>query len=372
MWKSAHQTQHEVQARFRGCLLGGAVGDALGAPVEFLTKAHVQRRFGPAGITTYAPAYGGLGTITDDTQMTLFTAEGLIRGWVRGCLQGVTSYPAATATAYQRWLTTQDGRTHHDTLVSGSEAGWLIQQPQLHSLRAPGNTCLSALRAAREGNPGPANNGSKGCGGVMRVAPVGLFSWRTDTSIADAFRLGVEIAALTHGHPTGTLTAGVLAVLIMGLADGASLSETLAVARTLLRMQPGHAETLDAIEVAEALAAAATAPDRAIARLGQGWTAEEALAISLYCALVARDFREGVILAVNHDGDSDSTGAITGNLLGTWFGVDAIPSQWLTPLELRDVIAELADDLYACKDWKLGDAADVDLTERIRSKYPAS
>ena len=84
--------------RFLGCLLGGAVGDALGAAVEFQSRAAIRETFGPDGITDYAPIYGGLGRLTDDTQMTLFTAAGLRRAWVRSCLRGVTSLSALRAT----------------------------------------------------------------------------------------------------------------------------------------------------------------------------------------------------------------------------------------------------------------------------------
>ena len=109
----------------------------------------------------------------------------------------------------------------------------------------------------------------------------------------------------------------------------------------------------------------------AIARLGQGWIAEEALAISIYCTLVASNFKHGVILAVNHDGDSDSTGAIVGNLLGAMHGVKAIPAEWLKPLELRDVITELAEDLYAFKDWAIGEYSEnKELNKQIWWKYP--
>jgi ADP-ribosylglycohydrolase len=176
------------------------------------------------GRVGWAPAYGGLGTITDDTQMTLFTAEGLIRGWVRECFTGITSYADVTAHAYLRWLQTQGGRPGCDIGFGVDEPSWLFQQRQLHSRRAPGNTCLSALRVMSALGR-PARNDSKDCGGVMRVAPVGLFAWRrghTD-SPQHAFQLGTELAALTHGHPTGALTGGVLAVLILALTDGASL-----------------------------------------------------------------------------------------------------------------------------------------------------
>ncbi len=350
-WSSKRQLKRTVQERFLGCLLGGAVGDALGAPVEFMTRTEILRRFGPKGITEYAPAYGGLGTITDDTQMTLFTAEGLIRGWVRGCFKGSTTYSGVTAHAYLRWLQTQGEHPTCDIDFGTDESGWLFQQRQLHSRRAPGNTCLVALRAMNSLGES-ARNDSKGCGGVMRVAPVGLFAWRLrqHESPQDAFRLGTKLAALT---------------------DGASLPEALAAAKSLLRTEPGHDETLRAIEIAEELADSSLPHEEAIARLGQGWIAEEALAISIYCALVARDFKDGVILSVNHDGDSDSTGAIAGNLLGVMHGVKAIPAEWLGPLELRDVITELAQDLYAFKDWAIGEYSDnEELNHRIWRKYP--
>lgn len=351
-WARQPQTPSAALARFRGCLLGGAVGDALGAPVEFMRRDAILGRFGPQGITDYTPVYGGLGCITDDTQMTLFTAEGLLRGYVHGCCRGMASMTSVMGYAYLRWLHTQGEscKAYPDTTPSG----WLIQQPALHHQRAPGNTCLSALRNM-EHIGRPAHNDSKGCGGVMRVAPVGLFVWRQGESVAKAFGWGTDVAALTHGHPTGSLTGGVLAALIFALLDGATLPEALATAKALLQGAAGHEETLHAIEQAEKYAASELPAPQAIAQLGEGWVAEEALAIAVYCALVARDLEHGIILAVNHDGDSDSTGAIAGNLLGTLHGESAIPARWLEPLELREVISEVAQDLYAFPDWTVGD-----------------
>lgn len=364
----------KVKERFLGCLLGGAVGDALGAPVEFLKDTEIRRLFGPKGITGYGPAYGRLGAITDDTQMTLFTAEGLLRAWVRGCLRGITTYRGVTAHAYLRWLQTQGERPSRSIKLDAQETGWLFQQRGLHQRRAPGNTCLAALRAMKSFGD-PARNDSKGCGGVMRMAPVGLFAWRAKWPPEETFRLGTELAALTHGHPTGSLTAGVLAVLILALTGGAELPDALAAAKECLRTHRGHEETLRALEGAEELAASGRPNGEAIAALGLGWIAEEALAIAVYCALVSRDFREGIVLAVNHDGDSDSTGSIAGNLLGTIHGVQPIPPEWLEPLELRDVITEVAEDLYAFRDWRIGedeaeDEAEDEMGRRIWQKYP--
>ena len=150
-----------------------------------------------------------------------------------------------------------------------------------------------------------------------------------------------------------------------------SLEKALEVAKACLRQEPRHEETLRAILQAEALAGTGTPHVEAIAQLGQGWIAEEALSIALYCALVAKDFQQGIILAVNHDGDSDSTGAIAGNLLGAWLGEHSMPAQWLEPLELRAVIAEVAEDLLTFPAWDIDDAVSNEAEyDRIWRKYP--
>lgn len=138
--------------------------------------------------------------------MTLFTAEGLLRGWVRGSLKGLVHPPSAVAHAYLRWLHTQGIESACPWFTNSP--GWLVQEPALHANRAPGRTCVAALREmAHFGQV--AQNGSKGCGGVMRAAPVGLYAARIDATRAQTFQLGVDTAALTHGHATGQLTAGV-------------------------------------------------------------------------------------------------------------------------------------------------------------------
>lgn len=371
-WHGRAQDERTLRERFQGCLLGGAVGDALGAPVEFMRRKQILEKFGPEGITEYSPAYGGLGKITDDTQMTLFTADGLIRGWLRGRMRGLTSYEGTVAHAYQRWLLTQGAEPCCDASHFMEEPGWLFRQKELHSLRAPGNTCLSGL-SDKVSPTDPATNHSKGCGGVMRMAPVGLFGWNMKQafSLDRLFDLGTTLAALSHGHPTGSLTAGVFGILILALVDGAELEEGLEAAKRILRTRADHEETLRAIEDAQALAREGVPHAQAIERLGEGWVADEALSVSIYCALVARDFREGIILAVNHDGDTDSTGAIAGNLLGAKLGIKAIPESWLEPLELRSVITEIADDLFEFSSWQMDEyMTDEALREETWKKYP--
>ena len=188
-------------ARVRGCLLGGAVGDALGAPVEFQSLAQIRASHGDEGVRELGTAFGTAGAITDDTQMTLFTAEGLLRAHRRFVDKGICHPPSVVEHAYFRWLWTQGDRVPDE--LAWVADGWIFDDRRLHSPRAPGNTCVSALRqrvrtrVEQAELPEPLND-SKGCGGVMRVAPIGL--------VADApWDLAKECAALTHAHPAGYL-----------------------------------------------------------------------------------------------------------------------------------------------------------------------
>jgi ADP-ribosylglycohydrolase len=315
--------------RVRGCLLGGAVGDALGAPVEFISWAEIERRHGERGIT----AIPAPGHFTDDTQMTLFTSEGLIRANVRGRSKGIAHPPDVVYYAYLRWLHTQGGQVEDDWILEG----WLVTDARLHRREAPGNTCLSALAGGGRGTTTEPINDSKGCGGVMRAAPAGLFTTRPSEQ---AYELGCEIAALTHGHLLGWQSAGALAVIIRRLVDGRSLPSAVAAA-----IDATDGEMRRVLARAAAVAERGVPDPRTIEReLGGGWVGEEALAIAVACALSAPDFASGVVTAVNHSGDSDSTGSICGNILGTLHGESAIPRHWLDSLDARDLVETVADD----------------------------
>ena len=366
-----------ARSRFAGCLLGGAVGDALGAPVEFLDLDEIVRAYGEHGIRDYARAYGKLGAITDDTQMTLFTAEAVLSAHVAAALQShEPDFFRAAAASYGRWLMTQE----NSRLLSsaGAKVSWLLQQKRLFSRRAPGTTCLSALQSSR-GKVTRATNDSKGCGGVMRIAPLGMYfahclvrEQHRERQLPDIFSTGSDLAAITHGHPSGCLSAGALAVIVSLVLAGNALPDAIHAAKGELRKHPSHKETLAAIEKAEKLAKSCPRDRGALRELGKGFVAEEALAMGLYCALGAEDFEDGIILAVNHSGDSDSTGSITGNLLGAAAGIEAIPDRWLAPLELRATIEALADDLAAFPEWRLRTEHDAEERAFYASRYPVS
>jgi ADP-ribosylglycohydrolase len=221
--------------------------------------------------------------------------------------------------------------------------GWLASHQWLYARRAPGNACMSGLRSETMGTTDrPANPGSKGCGAVMRSAPFGLNpAWTAE----HAFDMAAECAVQTHGHPSGYLAAGALAAITRRLLDGMDLAEsvfwTLETVGSVREGQEVHGALNNAFEAAKT---GRPSPER-LEELGAGWVAEEALAMSVYCALVhPDDMRSALLLAINHSGDSDSTGAITGNLLGAWHGEQAVPRPWVIALEGRDAMETLADD----------------------------
>ena len=320
----------------QGCLVGGAVGDALGYPVEFMSYESICHQFGPAGIRKYwLEETGGVALFSDDTQMTLFTAAGLLAEETGAGRRKIRS---TIHRSYVDWLHTQDRS------VEPYGISKLVDEQQLYSRRAPGNTCLSALRSGRKGTPSQPINGSKGCGGVMRVAPVGL--WEHDAERAAV--LAADAAAITHGHPMGWIPAAALAWIVNQCVYGAtsSLAELVAGCADELPSwplpAPDHAADMaDQLRRAAELAANDVPDSRNIPLLGEGWVGDEALAIAVYaCLRHPGDFSEAVIAAVNHGGDADSTGAIAGNIMGAWLGLKAIDRCWTDDLELYGLLLE--------------------------------
>lgn len=343
--------------RIKGSLFGGACGDALGYPVEFSTLDAIKARYGNDGITGYEyDPKTGLALISDDTQMTLFTANGILCGFTRNHFHknGAPTLEYV-AHAYKDWMFTQDCTMEEfeKRCAKGYFCNsWLCDVPEMFSQRAPGNTCMSALHQAEIGSISHPINNSKGCGGLMRVAPLAMYNCDMDFETLD--RTGAEIAALTHGHSLGYMPAAVLTHILSRLIypQGTSYSfiqivrEAMDAAERLFPYD-AHFGTLRAtIERAIELTSSNAYDYINIHRIGPGMVAEETLAIAIYCCLkYPNDFSKGIIAAVNHDGDSDSTGCITGQILGAMNGYDAIDKKWLEKLELSDVINEIAEDM---------------------------
>lgn len=335
--------------RVRGSLVGGAVGDALGYAIEFtFSYDEIVRYYGPDGITRYdLNNPRALGIISDDTQMTLFTACGLLNAKSMG-----RAPVPSVCWAYLEWYNTQLGFRSKRLRDC-----WVGDLPEMNVQRGPGHTCLSALKTIQAGRE--VYNEKKGCGGVMRVAPVALYGLSQDR-IKDIFvldEMAADIAEITHQHPLGYIPAYIQSHMVYRLATDENpsresfrtyLNEAMTGVKAKYGEKPSYVvymqSSLDkALQLAED-----NLPDhKAIEELGEGWVAEETLAIAVYCTYkYIDDFEKAVVASVNHGGDSDSTGALTGNLVGAALGYDAIPEHYKTKLELHDVILHVADDLY--------------------------
>lgn len=322
---------------YTGCLIGGSIGDALGWPVEFRRLSDIKHRFGENGITDLVKK-GETAEITDDTQMTIFTADGLLKSAIKQFGDEKLPDMDIVYKSYQDWLNTQYGS------YGENENGWISNIKGLYALRAPGNTCTGSLERGIPGSIEKHINNSKGCGGVMRVAPAGLMYYKNPKL---AFEVGARCAALTHGNPSAYLPAGVHSAIIANLVQGKSLTDAVDESIEILKGYNGNEDTLNLLEQAKTLAASEVEPQKAIRMLGEGWHGDEAIAISVYCALKSPDdFEKALIMAVNHDGDSDSTGAIVGNILGAYLGEDKIPAKWKNSVELSAELRQLASDLY--------------------------
>lgn len=398
----------------RGSLIGGAAGDALGYAVEFDRYSEIIAKYGPSGITQYE-LVNGIAEISDDTQMTLFTANGILIGLTRWYMRGIGASPEYyVECAYQDWYDTQM-KSYEEVMAQddkhcSNRHTWLSALPEFYSRRAPGNTCLMAIKKMKDDRT-PQNN-SKGCGGVMRVAPWPLFCACHETryGIEEIDVAGGEIARLTHKHPLGWIPALVMTHIIYrivkdggfeGLEKFSAVKRFTAIVNEALQLLPSLVvrnnvsdvtwdqekpigevfhnyveRQRELIERALLLAENELSDVENISRLGEGWVGEETLAIAIYAVARHIDSSEKVLIAaVNHDGDSDSTGAVAGNIIGAIVGYKAIPQKFKEHIELHDVILSVADDLQqGCVingDYEMGTPEKRQWFERYCAMRPA-
>lgn len=340
-----------LQDKCRGSLVGGAIGDALGYAVEFSSLHEIQKKYGDNGISEYELGGDGVAEFSDDTQMSLFTAEGLLTAMAEGKIFEKEILPYII-TAYEHWYYTQ---SRPPLAMSKS---WLTNIRALWNQRAPGMTCMSALHSISMPNSAPVVNDSKGCGGVMRVAPIGIFSGAHPGTInlEHAGYLAGYAADVTHKHPLSTYSSMALAMIVADCIAHDNIDREMfrfIVMERVFKLlglyfkEDRHlAELRTLAQKALDLAVSDRADTDAIYILGEGWVAEETLAIAVFSVMrYLDDFEKCICCAVNHSGDSDSTGAVAGNIIGGILGYDAIPEKYKTNLELHDLLLSVADDL---------------------------
>ena len=337
-------------SRFTGCLIGGAIGDALGYPIEFMSYEQILDSYGVNGMDKPLLNENKLVEISDDTQMTLFTAEGLLWANLVRKKRGHSDIASRCFYSYQRWLHTQDyplADKDYDWILREERLEFespLLKTEELFQRRNPSVTCLESLMNAKNQDFGRMDlpiNKSKGSGGVMRIAPVGLAFYKTPKK---AFQIGCSVATITHTHPTAYYAAGTLSAIISYILCGSSIKEAAEKSLMILSCCPGSEETKDAIN--EVLTKDVKQKE-AIYSLGEGFVAEEALAMGLFSALCfEEDYESAIVMAVNHNGNSPTVGSICGNILGAKLGIDGIKDDWIQVLEHKNLVIEMAYQLF--------------------------
>ena len=340
--------------RIRGAMIGCAAGDALGYPVKVLSEAAIVERYGLRGITAYDLDENGTARITADTQLMLLSANGILFAHTRGALRGIMAPVYQYFDAfYMDWY-----RLQTEKQPRRARCGWINAYPALSAKRAPSPTSMRVFSSDKFGSMDEPVNDSKGSGCLLRAVPIGLSYSDDPAYILD---LAANTAALTHGNEVTWVASGVLALIIsliihQELSIAEAVNETLkALDKSFPDSRKAVHELLSSIWSARPLATSASSDLDAIHALGEGWVSNEALAIGILCALrYENDIAGAMTFAANHGGNSSTTAAIAGMLVGARIGFNAIPDRFVDRLELVDVILELADDVTTdcpMSDW---------------------
>jgi ADP-ribosylglycohydrolase len=302
--------------RFAGCLLGVAVGDALGQPIEAFPPERLRAEFGE--IRDFMPGDPrlpiplGAGQWTDDTQMTLDIARSIVR---RGCVD-----PEDIAQEF-------------------------IRDHWGEGIRFSGFTVKYSLQRLKRGiswqESGLDDEMTAGNGGAMRIAPVGLFDCRSLERLAEDARLATII---THRHPEAVAGAVAVAYLVARAAAGTlDLNTILADTITFI----GECRVAENLRRAGELLAGGMSTAQALRILGTTGYVVHTVAAATYCFLKSpNDFERAVIDAVMGGNDADTTAAITGAISGAYNGEAAIPARWRENVERGLEIRALAQELW--------------------------
>lgn len=337
-------SQMDLKDRALGCILAGGCGDALGYPVEHKKWTAILDMYGPSGICNMETK-NGVAVITDDTQMTIYTAQGLIHAFQKHC-----SFDDTVKEVHKSYLRWYISLMHSETITPHLYAALypeeeLLQNDLLQDGKYDGldtKMCRggSTFEALESGEMYTVDNRAPSgvrCGCTMRAAPIAV---AYHSNPEEAFKMGCACAALTHGVRPAFLSAGVMCMLIAKLLNGTEPMDAIESTLAYLAQIPRSEALLGVLKKGVELGK--NPRDCAhddISSIGLGWRADENLAIALYCLVrYKKDIRSALIACVNHDGDSDSVGAVCGNIMGSYAGIESIPKEWLDVLQFRDLL----------------------------------
>lgn len=331
-------------AAYRGCLLGMAVGDAMGFPVDYKSWEEICENYGPNGLLGY-DLLNGCAEVTSYTQVAAYGANGLLLSLSRGKQANYVRY---IAEAMRIWAKKQ-----HFPRDPEKNLFWVSQIPQLRTRQCRDPRMLDALRFDRLGTPEKPVNNADSPGALTLGAVVGMFYNPNRLTPTQIGSLSAQAVALTHGDPGAFLSAAVLAYIIAGMIQQPDhdlkehfLQAIETVDRLFRDTFPQATVLSNRLKLAISLVDNPDISPRQRMEQLYCQSAGECLAGALYACLASKeDFDEAMIIAVNHSGRSCAVGAVVGAILGTKLQEDALPEFYLESLESANVLRTLADDL---------------------------
>ncbi len=334
----------DKQSAYKGCLLGLAVGDAMGFPVDDKLWEDICAEYGPNGLLGY-DLRNGSAEVTSYTQIAAYVANALLVALTRGRPGAYVQY---ITMALKEWAKRQ-----HFPRDPDNSPFWVSKLPQLRKRACKDARMLDALRAETLGETEHAINNAVSAGSLPAAVAVALFFNPKRMEPSEVGSLAADALALTHGNPETFLSGVVLAYALAGILQQPEcpLEEQFLQAVSAMQSQFGFRfPQADLVEQRIARAMELAKAQQFTARDGmerlECYTASSCLAGAVYaCLTYPDDFDNAMILAVNHSGSSSAVGAITGAFLGAKMGSDALPDFYLESLQTLPALNQLAEDL---------------------------
>ena len=336
------------RSTFRGCLLGLAVGDAMGYSVDTKTWPQIQEDYGPHGLLGY-DLVNGYAEVTSHTQLAAFTANGLLLGLTRGIVFGrMAPFVKYAGVAQQEWAI---GQRRYDQPTRN--LCWVFKVPELRRRHCTDTRMVEILNRKMIGSLEEPSTKHDTPASIAAAVAAGLFGDPKRMKQQEIDRLGAECVALTHGHPLAFLPGAVVTHLVSRcLRDqDTPLEELIEEALAALDDQFGreYRQTAQVIGcVRNALKFVddfSVFPVDAMEKLKCD-TGADIVAGAIYAALIyERDFDSAMIVAANHSGRSAAVACVAGAILGARCGEEALPEFYMEGLEVADTLMELANDL---------------------------
>lgn len=330
---------------YRGCLLGLAVGDAMGLPVDDMRWEAIEENYGPRGLLGYDPG-SDFAEITSYTQVCAYICNALLLSVSRGKGDQKMEF---VKLGLREWTRSQQFARDPERSFC-----WVAKLPGLRRRHCRDARMLDTLRLWTLGYPAQPSNGYNTPGSLTSAIAVGMFFHEQRMSPMQVGELAAQIVALTHGDPCAFLSAAVLAYAITGILNEPSLPleaqfrSAISVMFHQFRERHPEAKTVAATLSAAVERAKGAEPMDEVMEALNCYSAMDCLAGGIYAALANEaDFDTAMLTAVNHSGYSSAVASITGAILGAKMGDSALPDFYLESLEVVKPLRQLADDMVS-------------------------